>query len=60
LAERLEADPELDAAFAALTPGRRRSHILHVGGAKQAETRVRRVDRCVPDIMAGKGFNERY
>lgn len=60
LAERLEADPELAAAFAALTPGRRRSHILHVGGAKQAETRVRRVEGCVPVILAGKGFNERY
>jgi len=59
LAERLAADDALRAAFAALTPGRRRSHILHIGGAKQAETRARRVDRCAPEILAGRGFNER-
>ena len=59
LALRLEADPALEAAFAALTPGRRRSHVLHVGGAKQAETRARRAESVVPVILAGKGFNER-
>jgi uncharacterized protein YdeI (YjbR/CyaY-like superfamily) len=59
LANRLAADKALKAAFDALTPGRQRSHVLHVSGAKQAETRVRRVEKCVPDILAGKGFNER-
>src|SRR6202008_1164215 len=37
---RLNAAPELKAAFEALTPGRRKSHILHVSGAKQPKTRV--------------------
>ncbi|MEB3197905.1 MAG: YdeI/OmpD-associated family protein [Candidatus Sericytochromatia bacterium] len=59
LAERLVADPELAAAFAALTPGRRRSHILHIAGAKQAATRHQRVARCIPLIQAGRGVNER-
>ncbi|MEB3300313.1 MAG: YdeI/OmpD-associated family protein [Candidatus Sericytochromatia bacterium] len=59
LSQRLEEDPVLDRAFAALTPGRRRSHILHISGAKQVETRARRVERCIPDILAGKGHNER-
>jgi uncharacterized protein YdeI (YjbR/CyaY-like superfamily) len=59
LARRLAEDPSLRAAFEALTPGRRRSHILHVSGAAQAATRVRRVERCVSDILAGRGFNER-
>lgn len=59
LAARLAASPGLAAAFEALTPGRRRSHILHVAGAKQAETRARRVDQCAPKILAGKGYNER-
>jgi uncharacterized protein YdeI (YjbR/CyaY-like superfamily) len=58
LARRLRADPALERAFAALTPGRQRSHILHVLGAKQSETRVRRVERCVPEILAGRGFAE--
>src|SRR5690606_24937519 len=36
LEERLESDAELQRAFEALTPGRRRSHILYVSGAKQS------------------------
>ena len=56
---RLAADPALRTAFDALTPGRRRSHILHIGGGKKAATRERRVDKCAPKILAGKGFNER-
>lgn len=59
LAQALAADPELAASFDALTPGRQRSYLLHISGAKQPETRQRRVERCVDKIMAGKGFNER-
>jgi uncharacterized protein YdeI (YjbR/CyaY-like superfamily) len=59
LARRLKKEPALRKAFDALTPGRRRSHILHISGAKQEETRERRVEKCVPDILAGRGFNER-
>lgn len=59
LARRLEEDAALRAAFEALTPGRRRSHILYVSGAKQRETRSRRVDKCAPVILAGRGFGER-
>lgn len=59
LADRLTTDPVLRDAFEALTPGRRRSHQLHVGSGKQSETRLRRVEQCLPDILAGKGFRER-
>jgi uncharacterized protein YdeI (YjbR/CyaY-like superfamily) len=59
LAARLASDDALREAFAALTPGRRRSHVLHVSGAKQSETRARRAERCAQDILAGRGFNER-
>ncbi len=59
LALRLDSDPALKRAFDALTPGRRRSHILHVSGAKQSETRSRRAERCLEEILAGRGFNER-
>lgn len=59
LQRRLEADAVLQQAFDALTPGRRRSHVLHIAGAKQSETRERRVERCAPEILAGRGFNER-
>jgi uncharacterized protein YdeI (YjbR/CyaY-like superfamily) len=56
---RLNAAPELKAAFEALTPGRRKSYIFHVSGAKQAKTRAARAEKCVPMILGGRGFNER-
>jgi uncharacterized protein YdeI (YjbR/CyaY-like superfamily) len=59
LRERLDDDPALRAAFDALTPGRRREYHLHVSGAKQAATRRGRVDKVVPQILAGKGLRDR-
>ena len=59
LQARLDAAPELRAAFEALTPGRRKSYIFHVSGAKQVKTRAARAERCVPMILSGRGFNER-
>lgn len=58
LQARLDAAPELRAAFEALTPGRRKSYIFHVSGAKQAKTRAARAERCIPMILSGQGFNE--
>ena len=58
LQARLDAAPDLRAAFEALTPGRRKSYIFHVSGAKQLKTRVARAERCVPMILSGRGFNE--
>lgn len=58
LQRRLDADPELEAAFASLTPGRRREYHLYVSGAKQASTRESRVDKCVDRILAGKGLRD--
>lgn len=59
LTERLAADPDLAQAFDALTPGRRRSWLMHIGQAKQPATRYARIDKAVPRIMAGKGLNDR-
>ena len=59
MADVLAEDPDLSAAFEALTPGRRRGYFLHVGGAKAPATRRARVLRARDRILAGKGFNER-
>ena len=59
LALLLAADAALQAAWETLTPGRRRSHLLHIKGAKQAETRQRRAEGCSSFILDGRGFNER-
>jgi uncharacterized protein YdeI (YjbR/CyaY-like superfamily) len=50
--------PKLKKAFEALTPGRQRGYILHFVGAKQAKTRLARIEKCTPQILAGKGLNE--
>jgi len=54
----LKASPKLKAAFEALTPGRRKSYIFHVSGAKQPKTRAARAQKCEPMILSGRGFNE--
>jgi uncharacterized protein YdeI (YjbR/CyaY-like superfamily) len=55
---RLKGSPALKASFEALTPGRRKSYIFHVAGAKQPKTRATRAQKCVPMILSGRGFNE--
>lgn len=59
LAEALEADPELAEAFAALTPGRQKSYVINLNGAKTATTRHARIARFRDHIIAGKGVTER-
>jgi len=51
--------PKVAKAFDALTPGRRRAYVLHFTGAKQSKTRTARIEKCIPDILAGKGMNDR-
>ncbi|KPP87285.1 MAG: hypothetical protein HLUCCA08_04975 [Rhodobacteraceae bacterium HLUCCA08] len=55
----LDEDPALAEAFAALTPGRQKSWVLQIGGAKKAETRAARVEKGRDRILAGKGATER-
>ena len=58
LQRRLDDNAALRSAFAALTPGRRKSYIFHISSAKQAKTRAARAEKCVPMILSGRGFNE--
>ncbi|KAA9338212.1 hypothetical protein F0P96_05030 [Hymenobacter busanensis] len=60
LQQQLTANPALQAAFDALTPGRQRGYLLHIGEAKQAKTRAARVEKCTPLILAGKGLQDDY
>ncbi|WP_374411659.1 YdeI family protein [Hydrogenophaga sp.] len=55
----MDADPELAEAFHRLTPGRQRSYAIHLSSAKTAATRVARIEKARPQILAGKGANER-
>ena len=54
----LKGNPELKAAFEALTPGRQRGYLLHFSQPKQSKTRVSRIDKNLPKILIGKGLND--
>jgi uncharacterized protein YdeI (YjbR/CyaY-like superfamily) len=56
LRNRLDEDPALKAAFEALTPGRQRAYLLHFAAPKQSKTREARIEKCAPQILAGKGL----
>lgn len=58
LVKKLEQDAALKHAWDALTPGRQRSFVLHISAAKQEQTQYNRIEKCIPKILAGKGFNE--
>jgi len=58
LQARLESDPLYREHFEALTPGRKRSYYIYIGGAKQSKTREARVEKCFEKIRMGKGWNE--
>jgi uncharacterized protein YdeI (YjbR/CyaY-like superfamily) len=45
-------------AFKALTPGRQRAYLIHFSGAKQAETRISRIEKNTAAILAGRGIND--
>ncbi|WPR73976.1 YdeI family protein [Algoriphagus sp. NG3] len=55
---KLDENPELKAAFEALTPGRQRGYLLHFASAKQAKTREARVEKLIPQILEGRGLND--
>ena len=55
---KLDEMPALKAAFDALTPGRQRAYILYFSGAKQPKTRESRVEKCMRQILDGKGLND--
>ncbi|WNS45821.1 YdeI/OmpD-associated family protein [Paenibacillus sp. MMS20-IR301] len=55
---RLDESPDLQAAFEALTPGRKRQYITYFTEPKQSKTRTARVDKCMSRIMEGKGLSD--
>lgn len=59
LQQALNNDPELAEAFHALTPARQKSYAINLNSAKKPETRVARIAKFRPKILAGKGALER-
>lgn len=56
--KRLDDNSKLEAAFKALTPGRQRAYLLHFSSPKQSKTRASRIEKCIDQILDGKGLND--
>jgi uncharacterized protein YdeI (YjbR/CyaY-like superfamily) len=56
---KLDKNPALKTAFQALTPGRQRAYNIYFSAAKQSKTRQSRIEKCMPQILEGKGLNDR-
>jgi len=55
---RLDESPALKTAFDALTPGRQRGYVLYFSAGKKSKTRAARIEKCVHQILEGKGLND--
>ncbi|MDB5354188.1 MAG: hypothetical protein JWN24_641 [Phycisphaerales bacterium] len=58
LQNKFDKIPALKTAFGALTPGRQRAYLLYFSGAKQSKTRESRVEKCMQQILNGKGLDD--
>ena len=56
---KLNKDAALKKNFKALTPGRQRAYLLYFSQPKQSKTREARVEKCVQQILNGKGLNDK-
>lgn len=55
---KLNEVPALKTAFHALTPGRQRAYLLHFSQPKQSKTRESRIEKCMQQILKGKGLSD--
>jgi uncharacterized protein YdeI (YjbR/CyaY-like superfamily) len=55
---KLNKNRALKTAFEALTPGRQRGYIFYFSQPKQSKTRASRVEKCLPQILDGKGLDD--
>ncbi len=55
---KLDEIAALKTAFNALTPGRQRAYLHYFSQPKQSKTRESRVEKCMQQILMGKGLND--
>jgi uncharacterized protein YdeI (YjbR/CyaY-like superfamily) len=55
---KLDKTAALKKAFYALTPSRQRGYLLYFSSAKQSKTREERVEKCIKQILIGKGLDD--
>ena len=60
LQKALNSDKELNSAYEALTPGRRREYADYIDQAKREATKASRLEKIAPMIKQGVGLNDKY
>ena len=60
LAAAMADDPDLLDRFEALSTGKRREYADYIAEAKRAETKIKRLEKIVPMILAGLGLHDKY
>jgi uncharacterized protein YdeI (YjbR/CyaY-like superfamily) len=58
LQNKLAKNAALKKAFAALTPGRQRAYSFYFSAPKQSQTRESRIEKCLLQILKGRGLND--
>ncbi|GIV30507.1 MAG: hypothetical protein KatS3mg028_1573 [Bacteroidia bacterium] len=58
LTRKFDEMPELKKAFENLTQGKKRGYLLYFQSAKKIETKIKRIEQCIPKIMQGKGLHQ--
>jgi len=51
-------NPNFESAFYSLTPGRQKMYLMYFSQAKQSQTRSNRIEKYMPRILNGYGFND--
>jgi uncharacterized protein YdeI (YjbR/CyaY-like superfamily) len=60
LLEVFKTEKDFEKAFKNLTPGKQRGYLIYFTGAKQSETRTKRIHQYKPIILQGKGMHDDY
>ena len=56
----LSKNEQLSTAFNALSEGKRREYADYIAEAKRDETKVKRLEKIIPMIIAGQGLHDKY
>ncbi|SIQ38216.1 YdeI/OmpD-associated family protein [Maribacter ulvicola] len=56
----LENNEDIKAAFSQLTYSKQKDYAKYIATAKQEKTKLSRLEKIVPLILAGKGINDQY
>lgn len=54
----IDEDKVFEKSFFALTPGRQRAYLIYFSSAKQAKTRMQRIEKHYSSIIDGKGMDD--